>query len=282
METYECNVVFLNEKYGEFQYTIEGIGELPEPIKRIDNKECYVEDSYDFILDIELQNKYLQNTLLLLKTEKMPKTVRKQTRNSLFVDIIDNKNKFLVECNRPVNFSMPNIISYAGDLIAQPVQPNQTLSSIELAINDKKEKPKKEKEGFDVDINLNANGDKEGNSRENSIKIRDLNKSESHFSQMGQVLNNSVEVLKLPIKFMAKRYEIYECDIVIKSLENPNDVRLIKLSVNVKPKNIYGKIEFNCPVLCEIIQKIPIYNDSEFEWNVKYELSDNCNLFVNI
>jgi len=278
METYECNIVFLNEKYGEFQYTIEGIGELPEAIKRIDNKECYVEDLYDFTLDIELQNKYLQNTLLFLKSEKMPQTVKKP-RNSPLLDQIDNKNQFSVECNRPANFSMTNIISYTGDLI---VQPNQTLSSIELAINDKKEKPKKEKEGFDVDINLNANGDKEGNSRENSIKIRDPNKTESHFSQMAQVLNNSVEVLKLPIKFMAKSCQIYECDIVIKSLENPTDVRLIKLSVNVKPKNIYGKIEFNCPVLCEIIQKIPIYNNSEFEWNVKYELSDNCNFFVNI
>ena len=31
IDTYECNIVFYNEKYGEFQYTVEGNVDLPEP-----------------------------------------------------------------------------------------------------------------------------------------------------------------------------------------------------------------------------------------------------------
>ena len=100
MDTYECNVVFVNEKYGEFQYTIEGSADLPEPIKRFEGKECCVEENFDFTLELELQNRYLQNTLSLLKSEKLVRTPRRGNRASQSLDGNPERNSFTVESNR--------------------------------------------------------------------------------------------------------------------------------------------------------------------------------------
>jgi len=251
METYECNVVFLNEKYGEFQYTIEGTGELPEPIKRFENKECSVEENFDFTLELELQNKYLQDTLRLLKTEKVEKTLKKlKTLASPEASSSEKKIQFSIEC-RSNNFTVPNVLTYTGEFLQNT---NKTENPLDLT------SPTSIKE------------------KESTIKETSKDKSEKNKSDLEPP---KIEILKFPVKFYAKICQTYECDVILRNLDNPLDIQLIKLSVLVKPKNIFAKIEFNCPVLCEITQKIPIYNNSEVDWTVKFELTDNCIYFYN-
>ncbi len=256
MDPYECNVVFLNEKYGEFQYTIEGYADLPEPIKRVDNKECCIEENYEFTIDLELQNRLLQSAFTLLKSEKIPQTTKKPTRTTqMYMDTSgQERSQFSVECNRPQFFSLNSIAIYTGDIMI----PNRTLSSVGKELN-------------------------KDPSRRNSVKEKDLNRSESHLSENvaieSQLVGNRIEILKIPVKFFAKVCQVYDCDIILRNLDNPLDIRLIKVQVLVKPRNIFGKMEFNCPVLCDITQEIPIYNSSEVDWNVKFELNDNCKYY---
>ena len=68
MDTYECNVIFINEKIGEFQYTIEGKGELPE-VQKVINQTCIVEEICEIGIDIEQQNKLFVDALNKIRFE---------------------------------------------------------------------------------------------------------------------------------------------------------------------------------------------------------------------
>jgi hypothetical protein len=64
METYECNVIFVKENVGEFQYTIEGRVEKPLPKKAETIEEsCNVDEVKEFNIEINYENTYLTNAL---------------------------------------------------------------------------------------------------------------------------------------------------------------------------------------------------------------------------
>ena len=56
---------------------------------------------------------------------------------------------------------------------------------------------------------------------------------------------------------------VYEGDITIRNIDKPNDIRIYKLYVDVKPKDIKATLEFFCPLNETIEQKIPIENKSD-------------------
>ena len=56
---------------------------------------------------------------------------------------------------------------------------------------------------------------------------------------------------------------VYEGDITLKNLENPYDIRIYKLYIDVKPKDIKATLEFFCPINELIEQRIPIENKSD-------------------
>ena len=84
----------------------------------------------------------------------------------------------------------------------------------------------------------------------------------------------------LKVKFHTKLCSIYEGDITLKNLNNPNDVRIYKLYIDVRPKDIKATLEFFCPRYEIIEQKIPIENKSDIDWAIKAELTkDNTGFF---
>jgi hypothetical protein len=68
MDVYECNVVFVNEKIGEFQYTLEGYPELPEYLEKFE-QDCYVDEGKEFELKLSTLNRYLQTALSMVKLD---------------------------------------------------------------------------------------------------------------------------------------------------------------------------------------------------------------------
>ena len=59
MDTYECNVIFVKESVGEFQYTIEGRVEKPIAKKsEIIEETCNVDEVKEFNLEINMENVY--------------------------------------------------------------------------------------------------------------------------------------------------------------------------------------------------------------------------------
>ena len=71
LETYECNVIFVKENVGEFQYTIEGRVEKPQARKtEIIEESCIIDELKDFYIDINLDNLYLKKALDIIKPLK--------------------------------------------------------------------------------------------------------------------------------------------------------------------------------------------------------------------
>jgi len=78
---------------------------------------------------------------------------------------------------------------------------------------------------------------------------------------------------------MSKICQEIEGDITLRNIDKPNDIRVFRICVRVKPKQINATLEFVCPVGLEISQKIPIYNSSDKDWNIKVDLKDNYEFF---
>ena len=84
---------------------------------------------------------------------------------------------------------------------------------------------------------------------------------------------NGKNLMWLKVKFVSRNCMVYEGEITVKNIEKPNDVRIYKLYVDVKPKDIKATLEFFCPMNETIEQKIPIENKSDNDWIIKTELS---------
>ena len=235
MDVYECNIVFVNEKIGEFQYTLEGYPELPEYLDKFE-KECYVDEGKEFEVQLSTVNKFLQNALSMVKldTNYMKKMVNKKSTVSANT-LQSDRLVFSVESTKSY-FVMNPLISPQGDTIKENLKDSLL------------DKSKDQFNNSFANNNLNTSGMK-------------------------------TEILILKIKFISKVCQIYEGDIILRNIDKPNDIRVFKLAVNVKPKNIYAKLEFNCPVKQQIRQIIPIHNASDKDWIIKGDLFQTHNFF---
>ena len=96
------------------------------------------------------------------------------------------------------------------------------------------------------------------------------------------MINSKKNVMWLKVKFSSKVCMVYEGDITLVNLDKPNDIRIYKLYVDVKPKEIRATLEFFCPVKETIIQKIPIDNKSDKDWMIKGEITGQTNGFFRV
>ena len=93
---------------------------------------------------------------------------------------------------------------------------------------------------------------------------------------------NTKNIMWLKVKFVSKNYMVYEGDITIRNIDKPNDIRIYKLYVDVKPKDIKATLEFFCPLNETIEQKIPIENKSDNDWLIKTELTGDITGFFKV
>jgi len=222
LETYECYVIFTNEKYGEFQYTIEGKGELPECMKVV-NQTCSVDDHIEIALEIDPINRLLTEALSNLKTEN--KLVENKVPKKKMNFAVNEKLNFTVESSKSF-FNVPNTFNM--------------IIEKENAIKDKATNSKNSKDA-------------------------------SQISSMNKENKNNL----LVVKFSSKLCQFFEGDIILRNIENITDIRIYKVRVTVVPKNIKAVLEFTCPLYEKFVQKIPILNNSDKEWTVKAEITQD-------
>ena len=86
----------------------------------------------------------------------------------------------------------------------------------------------------------------------------------------------------LKVKFSSKTFMIYEGDITLTNLDKLNDIRIYKLYVDVKPKQIRATLEFFCPLKEKITQKIPIENRSDKDWIIQSEITGQTRGFFKV
>lgn len=246
MDTYECNVIFVKESVGEFQYTIEGRVEKPLAKKAETFEQvCNVDEVKEFDLEIKMKNTYLETALAQLRPmEGAQLNGKPVTMKMISQKLLPSMEKlaFSVESNKPYYIVPPTLFPGSS---SEPVR------------------------------------EKSNNNTQN--KNDQMNTSLSNQSNTSLVGNNSNgsknDVLWLKVKFSSKTCMVYEGDIILTNLEKPHDIRVYKLYVDVKPKVIRATLEFFCPVKEVICQKIPIDNKSDKDWIIKGELSGPTNGF---
>ena len=225
LETYECNVIFVKENVGEFQYTIEGRVEKPQARKtEIIEESCIIDELKDFYIDINLDNLYLKKALDIIKPLKSAFINGKQVTTKLLTQKFlpsNDKMTFSVESNKSY-FSVPPTL-FPGS-VADPT----SLKRSSISVPQKK----------------------------NSMWLR--------------------------VKFQGKSCMIYEGDIYLTNMDKPNDIRVYKLYVDVKPRDIKATLEFFCPLKEKITQKIPIENKSDKDWIIQGEITGDSNGFFNV
>ena len=226
LETYECNVIFLKENVGEFQYTIEGRVEKPQAKKtEIIEETCNVDELKDFYIEVNLDNVYLKKALDSLKPMKDAMINGKPANMKMIAQKYSpssDKLTFAVESNKNYYMVPPTI--YPGSI------PEPTAH------------------------------------RRGSIAVAPVKKN----------------IMWLKVKFQSKSCMIYEGDIYLTNMDKPNDIRVYRLYVDVKPKDIKATLEFYCPLKEKITQKIPIENKSDKDWIIQTDITGDSHGFFSI
>jgi len=110
----------------------------------------------------------------------------------------------------------------------------------------------------------------------NTIVVTDKSaKKESQKMDISKIASDMTsekgEDTKLQIDFFAKIVKRYEVKVMITN-QPKTDVRIYDISIKTHPPPVYGQLTFNVPARHQVIQDIPINNESDKEWNIKVEL----------
>jgi hypothetical protein len=76
---------------------------------------------------------------------------------------------------------------------------------------------------------------------------------------------------RLQLVFTAKVVKRYEAKVMI-SNQAKTDVRIFDLAIKTHPPPVFGQLTFNVPARHNVVQDIPINNESDKDWTIKVEL----------
>jgi hypothetical protein len=125
------------------------------------------------------------------------------------------------------------------------------------------------------DINLNSHK----NNEDNKEYIYTIEYSSEFFSGSNKFIFNTEKAInnlknngfEIPISFTPKYSGKYSCYIVIKR-NDKKDIRVYLINCTSIPEGKKAKLEFNTPSRKEIIQNIPIINNTNNSWTIKSNL----------
>ena len=258
MHVYTCNIILINETIGEFQVTVEGQAENPNYLGKIE-ETITVEDKKDIYIHCCFKNKLFENAweLLAKNDNETSKEARERITKNLSYDdtsitfnVISTNNNFIVSTPYVLNNNLKNLVH------------NKSINKL----NNNKNIENKSYNSYNSNTNV-GNSIKFMNSNSESLNnITNSNNNNNNFQN--DELNNP-----LLVKFTSKVCKYFEGDIILTNTNNNIvDIRVYKLIINVKPKNINAKLMFNCPINQQIIQEIPFQNQSDTDWLLKCDL----------
>jgi len=240
-ETHKCHVVFCDPDVGEFQQTIVGETQLPDPIQEgiRPNFTVYIDSNQKFNIPLEFRNDLLREARKIheqrlsqtgrsKEKELYLKNLQKDNQENLVFDVeITPETSYLV-----VPYTVL-LLDKTKALKKNPVLPN-TASSREL----------KNKASFIL----------------NEASTKDTNTL------------NELNPNTLPITFNFKNpYKDYMFTVTLKNALK-TDIRIFKFVVTIHPKIIKASLELKVPIGEEIKQEIPIINNTEKSWSMKVSL----------
>lgn len=246
---YECFLIFVDPKIGEFQYCIEGQVTLPDPCEKLE-LDAYIEEQKEIRIDVNMTNKFLDNAMNAIKM--FPINLEKEKKINTNNKLISIKNAVGGSYNKSTSNTVSRIqlSQYnsgrviPNDRVSFYLESNSVYFTTEAKIT----------LDFRIigsnisNININNNRDEESSQRDNK-------------ENNGE--NNNVKISNYSrffVKFNCKYCSKVQGDLILQNSNFPNDIRIYRVIVKVKPQKVTQRLEFNIPLNEEITQEIPFNN----------------------
>ncbi|CAH1800026.1 unnamed protein product [Owenia fusiformis] len=268
----QCSIIFINEKVGEFLYSIEANATLPlsSPLPHRPSQsnvritsayaaghgrgmfggndsviywKCECGQSLKESLSIPVTNAARENALVVAAQQHMSELEIKRRRatGTLASATVTAKTVSLLSTN-PTN------------VVRQPmINPDGTVFRVEVDSEFYKA-PKKLYVPNPVNVKSSINGK---SARSTALQ-----------GNTGVILDDGT--VDLPMSFKAKNPGHYPCRVILRA---PDDIRVYQIECTVNPEGHEAHLEFTSPVHQSVTQDIPIINETNHDWPLKAELT---------
>ena len=249
MDDFTCHIIFRDDKVGEMQYTLKGTATWPTPIDLGQPPAYYLETEMIFTVPLTVQNPRLEAGRRL-HIERLPQVhkIREQERE-----------KAIREKEKATEFTVYDIQSLTTYI---SVPPTCTIFNTGKRVL--------KNEGTDKKLGIGAVA--AAAKKKLDASFMSGAGSDMVGSMIGGGGSSKVEN-KLPVGLMFKTATKDHPLRFILTSQNKQDIRVYEFKVTVLPKPIKAVLEMRCPAREQVMQDIPVKNDSDKDWTVRGNLT---------
>ncbi|DAZ92873.1 TPA: hypothetical protein N0F65_002985 [Lagenidium giganteum] len=265
--SYKCQLLFLDEKIGEFMYEIQALAHLPTSLETLEF-QCEANagstNRFHFFRELSVPSKnpslaralasFVERSNGLLKT-KLKEGLKKCEEN--------HHTAFCIEFNSPYFVSVHNELT----MTTVPKQGNAKAVSNGSSTGSDPGSARAE-----APETTPAAGSKPGaGGKANQAKLT------TPRGNPGVVVPNTVL-----IDFQPKGAGVYACKLLLRSHNTvcgSADLRVYDLHAKVKEPNIKTLLDFVAPARHSIVQEIPLANNSDSMWQLRAVFGANGSMF---
>lgn len=277
---YKCQLLFLDERIGEFMYEIHAVAHLPPSLETLEF-ECEssalpgaagsASNRFHFLreLVVPAKNPLLTRALVSL-VERSSGLFKTKLKEGLKKCEDTHHKSFQVEFNSPFFASVhPElIVSATASAMKSTGSKNGLLGS-------------SSGEGSSLTARTDSSGSDLAATSSSSSTTSKLGASKGGQARLGPVrtLNTAAPTLNaVVIDFQPKGAGLYSCKLLLRShhtICGSCDLRVYELVAKVKEPNVKTLLEFAAPARHSIIQEIPLANPSDSTWVLKASFGTN-------
>ncbi|TMW58151.1 hypothetical protein Poli38472_011739 [Pythium oligandrum] len=275
--TFKCQLLFLDEKVGEFLYEIHATAHLPVTIETLEF-QCELQPgaggsrastSSHFFKELTVPPKNLQlNKALTTFVDRASGVFKSKLKDGLKKCEETHHTRFAVEFNSPfftpvaseVTMSLRTPSSTKGPVKASTMASGIGDTSSITPLTSRTDPNS-------IEMTQPARSDKPSGKANQFARLSTPRGSHTN-STTGFSLSPNVVL----IDFQPKNAGVYTCKLLLRSVHTPcvsADWRVYELIAKVKEPNVRTFLDFVAPARHSIVQEIPLSNPSDTAWTLK-------------
>lgn len=270
--TYKCQLLFLDEKIGEFMYEIHAVAHLPasldtlkfqcETVSGATGATTSGANRFHFLreLVVPVKNPLLSRALVSY-VERASGHLKTRLKEGLKRCEEAHHTSFQAELNSPFFTSVHQEMTLSSTATASKIQRGSTSSLMPDA------EPATSRTDQFSTADRSGGGSK-GPAKANQARLLTPRSNNTIVLSPNAVL----------IDFQPKGAGVYTCKLLLRShhtICGSNDLRVYDLEAKVKEPNVKTLLEFAAPARHSIVQEIPLSNPSDSPWSLKASFSSS-------
>lgn len=263
--TYTCQLLFLDEKVGEFVYEVHAIAHLPASLDRL-QFQCETSATtgasrHNFLreLVVPVKNPLLSRALTSF-VERSSGHLRAKLKEGLKKCEDTHHTSFQAEFSSPFFASVHQDVVVSASPSATKVSRANSSNDGELATS------RTDRSGTDQTEPSSSTSQSKAPTKATQARLLTPRSTNTSVVAPNTVL----------VDFQPKGAGVYTCTLVLRSSRTvcgSSDVRVYELEARVKEPNVKTLLEFAAPARHSIVQEIPLSNPSETPWTLKASFS---------